>query len=348
MPTVGSELNEWWAATPVIIKSAITTARLGPGTKKRKREELAAAAAADDGATGIFDSSSEDEAAGEEDLGAAAAAKRLNAKQKRKALPPLLSLNAHKKVFQEAWLALLTVRLDEAERKRILVILHRQVLPHMTDPKRFMDWLVDCTDAGGTVGILALNGLFTLIQKHGLEFPDFFTKLYSLLDRDVLHVRYRPRFFRLLEIFMGSSHLPSAMVAAFIKRLARLSLSAPPAAIVTIIPFVYNLLKLHPACLAMIHRPARDDDDDDATRAAANDPFDPKETNPIKTHAMESSLWELATLRNHYLASISGLAKIFAEVMSKQSYSMEDFLDHSYGTVSSPLLPAVSFQPWWF
>lgn len=332
MPTVGSELNEWWAATPVIVKSALTAPRLGPGAKKRKRDEAAAAAAADDGATGIFDSSSESEAEGEEDLGAAAAAKRLNAKQKRKALPPLLSLNAHRKVFQEAWLAQLTLRLDEGERKRILVILHRQVLPHMTDPKRFMDWLVDCADAGGTVGILALNGLFTLIQKHGLEFPDFFAKLYSLLDREVLHVRYRPRFFRLLEIFMGSSHLPSAMVAAFIKRLARLSLSAPPAAIVTIIPFVYNLLKLHPGCLVMIHRPARDDEDD--VRGAENDPFDPKETDPIKTGAMESSLWELATLRQHYLASVSGLAKIFAEVMSKQNYSMEDFLDHSYGTVS--------------
>lgn len=40
------------------------------------------------------------------------------------------------------------------------------------------------------------------------EYPDFFTKLYSLLDRDVLHVRYRPRFFRLLELFMGSSYVP--------------------------------------------------------------------------------------------------------------------------------------------
>lgn len=50
----------------------------------------------------------------------------------------------------------------------MLVILHRQVLPHMLDAKRVMDWLVDCTDSGGTIGILALNGLFTLMQKHNL------------------------------------------------------------------------------------------------------------------------------------------------------------------------------------
>lgn len=55
-------------------------------------------------------------------------------------------------------------------------------------------------------------------------------------------------------------HLPSALVAAFIKRLARLSLSAPPAAIVTVIPFIYNLLKLHPGCMTMIHRPTDDVD----------------------------------------------------------------------------------------
>jgi len=31
-------------------------------------------------------------------------------------------------------------------------------------------------------------------------------------------------------------------------------LAAPPAAIVTIIPFVYNMLKLHPQCIQMISK----------------------------------------------------------------------------------------------
>lgn len=43
------------------------------------------------------------------------------------------------------------------------------------------------------------------------------------------------------------------MVAAFVKRLARLSLQAPPAAIVSIIPFTYNQMKRHPALMTMVH-----------------------------------------------------------------------------------------------
>jgi hypothetical protein len=68
------------------------------------------------------------------------------------------------------------------------------------------------------------------------------------------------------------------------------------------------------------------------------DPFNALESDPLHTHAPDSSLWELATLRHHYSASVSGLAKIFGEVMSRQSYAMEDFLDHSYGTVCFPSL----------
>lgn len=51
------------------------------------------------------------------------------------------------------------------------------------------------------------------------------------------------------------------------------------------------------------------------------------------TGALDSSLWEMAALQKHYLSSVSSLAKVFTEVMNKQSYSMEDFLDHSYATV---------------
>ena len=58
-----------------------------------------------------------------------------------------------------------------------------------------------------------------------------------------------------LEMTLLLSHLPAALVAAFAKRLARLSLSAPPAAVVMLVPFTYNLLKRHPACMVMIHRP---------------------------------------------------------------------------------------------
>ena len=57
---------------------------------------------------------------------------------------------------------------------------------------------------------------------------------------------------------MISSHLPATLLASFIKRLARLSLSAPPAAIIMLIPFTYNILKRHPALMVMIHRPEQE------------------------------------------------------------------------------------------
>ena len=44
------------------------------------------------------------------------------------------------------------------------------------------------------------------------------------------------------------------MVASFVKRLSRLSLHAPPAAVVMLIPFTYNMLRRHPALMTMIHR----------------------------------------------------------------------------------------------
>lgn len=56
-------------------------------------------------------------------------------------------------------------------------------------------------------------------------------------------------------------HLPATLLASFVKRLARLSLSAPPSSIVIVIPFVYNVLKRHPALMIMIHREEGEDGD---------------------------------------------------------------------------------------
>ena len=63
------------------------------------------------------------------------------------------------------------------------------------------------------------------------------------------------------------------------------------------------------------------------------DPFDPEEKDPMLTNALGSSLWELVSHVNHYDPSVSTLAKIFQEAFRKPSYVLEDFLDHTYGTV---------------
>jgi len=91
-----------------------------------------------------------------------------------------------------------------------------------------------------------------------------------------------------------------------------------------VIPFTYNILKRHPALMVMIHRVDMDDSDD---------PFLIEETNPLQTHALESSLWELLSHTSHYHAPVSTMCKIFSEAFTKPGYTMEDFLDHTYNTL---------------
>ncbi|KAG8882090.1 hypothetical protein FRB98_003927 [Tulasnella sp. 332] len=234
-------------------------------------------------------------------------------------------LHSHRVQLSNCWLALVPhLAMSRPLSARALAILHRGVLPHMTRPIQLMDWIAGCVDHGGSTGLLGLNGLFTLIKNHNLDYPDFYTRLYAFLDRDVMHLKHRARFFRLTELFLSSTHLPATLLASFVKRLSRLSLSAPPPAIIMIIPFVYNILRKHPVLMTMIHQDPQDE---------YQDPFDPKEPSPLLTNALSSSLWELAAHQNHYLTSISTLSKIFSAPFTRMPYAMEEFLDHTYATL---------------
>ncbi|EJC98214.1 CBF-domain-containing protein [Fomitiporia mediterranea MF3/22] len=251
---------------------------------------------------------------------------------------------AHRAVFTRAWLALLPLlsrggevflssakagddQEDLALVARVLVVLHRGVLPYLTRPVLIMDWVGSCVDHGGYVGLLALNALFVLMREYNLDYPSFYTRLYVFLDRNVLHTRHRARFFRLTELFLSSSHLPATLLASFVKRLARLSLSAPPAGVIIAIPFIYNILKRHPVLMCMIHRPI------DSTEEKGEDSFNENEPNPTLTNALGSSLWEVAAHRQHYHAPAATLAHIFEEAFTRPGFSMEDFLDHTYTTL---------------
>ncbi|KAH9901675.1 ribosome biogenesis protein Noc4 [Cubamyces lactineus] len=322
-PTKASELNSWWVE------------ELGTKPPKPKRS-------ADDdededeAAQGSGDADEEDDwrkffddppaKPAEEKKGITARVHTLTIHQS------LHSLAAHKAVFTRAWLALLpqlslySLERTKAYSLRVLNVLHRGVIPHLTRPILIMDWVSSSVDHGGTVGLLALNALFTLMKEYNLDYPSFYTRLYAFLDRDVLHLKHRARFFRLTELFLSSTHLPATIVASFVKRLSRLSLNAPPAAVVMLIPFTYNMLRRHPALMAMIHR-------NEELAGADCDGFDAHEANPTLTNALESSLWELYSHRQHYHAAVSTLAKIFEEAFTRPSYAMEDFLDHTYGTL---------------
>ncbi|KAL3418648.1 hypothetical protein PVAG01_10364 [Phlyctema vagabunda] len=246
----------------------------------------------------------------------------------------LHSLTQHKKRAQEAWLAVMSMDMNKQQRKTMLGLVTNSIAPWFMKSELLMDFLTDSYNAGGSTSLLALSGVFYLIQEKNLDYPSFYRKLYSLLDSGILHSKHRSRFFRLLDTFLASTHLPAVLVASFLKRLSRLTLHAPPAGIVAVVPWIYNLLKKHPSCTFMIHRVTRTAEAKkimEDERLA--DPFDMEQQDPMVTNAIESSLWEIVMLQSHYHPNVATLAKIISEQFTKQSYNLEDFLDMSYGSI---------------
>ncbi|TKA81336.1 hypothetical protein B0A55_02761 [Friedmanniomyces simplex] len=256
----------------------------------------------------------------------------------------LLSLPAHRKAAQETWLSIFRSPLTKDHRKRLLTLATTQILPHFTTRLELLaDFLTDSFNSGGSLSLLALNSIFHLITHQNLDYPEFYPKVYSLLDEDVLHSKHRSRFFRLLETFLRSEHLPAALVASFVKRLARLSLQAPPGAMVWIVPWVYNCVKAHPGLGFLLHRPYHPahriysahpkSPSDTTTTMAIQDPFNMLDPNPLTAGAIDSSLWELETPQSHYHPNVATLARILGEQFTKREYVLEDFLDHSYASL---------------
>ena len=64
--------------------------------------------------------------------------------------------------------------------------------------------------------------------QHGLEYPQFFQRLYSLLKPAVFLIKNRAQFFQLADVFLSSPMVPAYTAAAFAKRFGRLALTAPP------------------------------------------------------------------------------------------------------------------------
>ncbi|KAI0125804.1 nucleolar complex protein [Xylariales sp. AK1849] len=247
---------------------------------------------------------------------------------------PVTSLTQQKRAGQEAWLALLNLGPNRDQRKQVLDIMTRSIAPWFTKPELLADFLSDSYNSGGSISLLALSGVFYLIQHRNLDYPSFYQKLYSLLNAEILHSKHRSKFLRLLDTFLASTHLPAVLVASFVKKLARLCLNAPPTAIVAVVPWCYNVLKKHPLCTFMVHRVLRTQEEKTVMQdEGLSDPFNAEELNPMETHAIDSCLWEIVQLQSHYHPNVATIAKIVGGQFTKQSYNMEDFLDHSYSSL---------------
>ncbi|KAI5411799.1 hypothetical protein KIW84_056752 [Lathyrus oleraceus] len=184
--------------------------------------------------------------------------------------------------FTKAWIAYLRLPLPLDVYKEVLINPHQAVLPHLSNPIMLCDFLTKSYDVGGVISVMALNSLY------------------------------------LLDSCLKSPLLPAYLAASFAKKLGRLLLSVPPSGALVITALVHNILRRHPSTNCLVHREDDDEDSNQRTDEAAasnldnaetgSKPFQKsgidylniEETDPMKSGAMRSSLWEIDTVRHHY------------------------------------------------
>eukprot|EP01114_Cavostelium_apophysatum_P019445 TRINITY_DN6275_c0_g1_i2.p1 TRINITY_DN6275_c0_g1~~TRINITY_DN6275_c0_g1_i2.p1 ORF type:complete len:570 (+),score=171.61 TRINITY_DN6275_c0_g1_i2:151-1860(+) len=250
----------------------------------------------------------------------------------------------------DAWIAFLRFPMPMDLYKRVLLRMDSDIIPRLSNPLLIVDFLNSSYDFGGVISLLALNSVFVLMTQHNLSYPNFYTKLYSLFNPLIFQAKYRNRFFSLARIFLSSSYLSAGVVAAFIKKIARLSLQAPPAGALVCISFIYHLLKTHTQVRILIDNQKEVVEKvEDAkpilligvtagtlnqtkklTEVPGYDKYLPDESDPANANALQSSLWEIKALASHYHPTVSRFTRIFEQNMELKQFPMEDTFDESY------------------
>jgi len=261
-----------------------------------------------------------------------------NSKSKKKFLQKYMDYHEQRKLYGEAWLALLRLPLPHDILRRILLALPTRILPLFihNQPLLLSDFLTDACNEGNANTLLALQSLFILMQQYGLEYPRFYPRLYALLTSVTATAKYRDRFFILLDLFLSSPALPVYLVGSFIKRLCRLALISPLGYAFFAIPAIYNLCKRHPSVLILLHRAMTSKLGDSTTTTIipinnqilwpiSGDPFNADTNDLSLTNAMASSLWEIVALQHHYHGPIATLARNFISEMTKTEYDISQY-----------------------
>ncbi|XP_021278974.1 nucleolar complex protein 4 homolog [Herrania umbratica] len=279
------------------------------------------------------------------------------AKQNSDVLSPATIAKKMKLKFTKAWISFLRLPLPIDIYKEVLATLHPAVIPHLSNPIILCDFLTRSYDIGGVVSVMALSSLFILMTQHGLEYPNFYEKLYALLAPSIFMAKHRAKFFQLLDSCLKSPLLPAYLAAAFAKKLSRLAISVPPSGALVIIALIHNLLRRHPSINCLVHQEDgfetqednskgedivnKAEDSGSGTDISRNRPgidhFNNEESNPIKSNAMRSSLWEIDSLRHHYCPPVSRFVLSLENDLTVRSKTTEmdikDFSSGSYATI---------------
>jgi len=155
----------------------------------------------------------------------------------------------------------------------------------------------------------------------------------------------RVQFFKLADIFLASGLVPAYTAAAFAKRFSRLSLRAPPAGAMVAVGFIHNLIRRHPSCMVLLHRPTpvTGPPAPGVTGASSDgaspgdDPYNESEPDPAHSRAVESSLWEIEALRNHYCPLVSTFVTVLDKDLGERAHTsevdLEPLLSASYSSM---------------
>ncbi|KAI3942753.1 hypothetical protein MKW92_026673 [Papaver armeniacum] len=260
--------------------------------------------------------------------------------------------------FTNAWLSFLRLKLPLDLYKEVLIALHDKVVPFLSNPVMLCDFLTRSYAIGGVVSVMALSSLHILMTKHGLEYPDFYPKLYTLLVPSVFMAKHRAKFFELLDSCLKSNMVSAYLASAFTKKLSRLALVVPPSGALIIIALIHNLLRRHPSINCLVHQQADDEfdgdvaidenesgekslksgsDQDTSSKKSGVDLFNIEESDPAKSNALRSSLWEMDTLRHHYCPPVSRFVLDLENDLTVRSKTQEmgvsDFSSGSYATI---------------
>lgn len=209
------------------------------------------------------------------------------------------SRKLRQKAMSDAWIEFLKLNIPFDCYRSLLTKLHDTIIPALIKPILLSDFLTHALNRGGMDGMLALNGIFILVTQHGLEYPKFYERLYGLLNEDVFISKHRVRFFKLADIFLASPMVPAYTAAAFAKKFARLGIRGSPATAIIAIAFIHNIIRRHPSCVQILHRPQKPHAPSEGGVWEGVDAYDEHEPNPADSKALESSLWELSVFRNH-------------------------------------------------
>lgn len=107
--------------------------------------------------------------------------------------------------MNKVWACVMHWELTPQLHKQLLIVLLERVISHLEKPVLMTDFLMDSLDADGPIGLLALQGVFILVTKHNLEYPNIFTKLYSMFEPEIFHTKYKARLFYLSDLFLSST-----------------------------------------------------------------------------------------------------------------------------------------------